>query len=1391
VVSGTIDEEVAAALMKAGAHDYLMKGNLTRLAPAVKREIQDAQVRRERRKAEQALRSALSAAEERERLLHAVIQAQTDGVFVCDAGGAIIRTNPAARAFFGFDPTGLPVQEAMGKFLAADDLSSCAPCRALQGETIVGWEHVSGGHTIETSAAPIRDREGEIAGAVTICRDITERKQDENALRESEETLRQLCNSAMDAIVMIDEQGRTILSNPAAEQMFGYAPGEMLGRPIHSLVVPPAMQPAAQAGIADFMKGGKGPNIGKVLEVAAHRKDGSEFPAALSLGAIQQSHGWKAVGIVRDMTAAQEANKQIEEAIDRYNSIAEQNRTVIWEVDATGLYTYLNPASELVWGYRPEDLVGKKRVYDIIPEEEIEAQRAKITAIVARKGRFEDLERPVRTKDGRMVWICSNGMPILGKNGELVGYRGAAVDITGRKRAEEDGRLLEQRYRSLFRYMINGFTYCQMIYDEQNNPVDFITLEVNESFERLTGLHGVVGKRVSEVVPGIRQAMPEFFEVQGRVASTGEAETFEVDFKAIGRWLSVSVYTTEKGYFAAIFEDITERKRNEADRDATMALLRLLNSPSDSRELIRGTTDLLQGWSGCEAVGVRLQDGDDFPYQETRGFPAEFVEGENYLCSRQPDGEPVRDAQGNPALACICGDVLAERFDPQSSCFTKGGAFWTNNLTEHPARTGDAGAQGRRDRCHRQGYESLALVPLRSSGRTFGLLQFNDRRPNRFTPELVAQMERAAASLAIALEQRRTQQALRDSEERYRLISENTADVIWLLDLDADRYTYVSPSVRHILGYSPEEILNHGVACTLTDESLGMAMATLAEARAALNSGQVIAKQVVQADQVHKNGSVIRTEVSLTMLPKCEGRGIQVLGVTRDITPRVESEARLMQAQKLESVGRLAGGVAHDFNNLLTVINGYSSIVLRKLSPGDPLHDAVSEIAVAGKRAAALTSQLLLLSRKQVVETRAVNLNDIIVEVEKMLGRVIGEHIRLQSALAPDLGSVLADPGQMHQVLMNLAVNARDAMRNGGTLTLETVNLRGNSGGTEPDPGKKPGRYVRLKVTDTGVGMTREVQSHLFEPFFTTKKEGEGTGLGLATVYGIVKQSGGTIVVTSELGQGTTFQIDLPQIESAGMLVDEPGRDDSPARGTETILVVEDQDQLRRMVGRVLRGHGYTVHEAANPGEALLYVERYAGAIHLLLTDVVMPGMSGAELAGRLRLLRPDMAIIFMSGYSEQAMLNRQELDGAYLAKPFSPAELALRVREVLGGTPRARGAILVADDEPAVRGLLRSILTGAGYLVLEARNGKEAVQKIESGEIDLLITDLVMPEQEGLETILLLRRVRPNLKIIAMSGQFTGPLLDASKRFGAHGSLAKPIQPDVLLEAVARAFAG
>jgi len=365
------------------------------------------------------------------------------------------------------------------------------------------------------------------------------------------------------------------------------------------------------------------------------------------------------------------------------------------------------------------------------------------------------------------------------------------------------------------------------------------------------------------------------------------------------------------------------------------------------------------------------------------------------------------------------------------------------------------------------------------------------------------------------------------------------------------------------------------------------------------------------------------------------------------------SEEQLRQAQKMEAVGRLAGGIAHDFNNLLTVITSYGELLLEDLSPGDSRRDDVEQIRKAAEAAAALTRQLLAFTRQQVLEPKVLNLRAIVAGTEKLLQRLIGADVHLTTSLASDLGAVKADPGQLEQIIINLAVNARDAMPGGGRLSIEAANLEQVEG--------RPGRYVLLAVSDTGIGMDEQTKARIFEPFFTTKESGKGTGLGLATVYGIVKQAGGFIWVDSEPGRGTSFEVYLPRVdEPAAPAITRPAPAE-PARGTETVLVVEDAPAVRLVTRQVLERYGYTVLEAPTGDIALRIAAKHHGPIHLLLTDVVMPGLSGRQLAGQLSQLRSEMKVLYVSGYADTV-----ESAGAYLQKPFAPEALARRVRDVL-----------------------------------------------------------------------------------------------------------------------------
>jgi two-component system, cell cycle sensor histidine kinase and response regulator CckA len=532
------------------------------------------------------------------------------------------------------------------------------------------------------------------------------------------------------------------------------------------------------------------------------------------------------------------------------------------------------------------------------------------------------------------------------------------------------------------------------------------------------------------------------------------------------------------------------------------------------------------------------------------------------------------------------------------------------------------------------------------------------------------QTERLVGTIQDLTTLKQAQEALEESEHRYRLLAENLTDVIFTTDLNL-HLNYISPSVRFFTGYSPTEVLGRKLDQNLTPASAELAAKAFAEelAQAQDQPGQTRSR-VLELEHYCKDGHTVWGEVRASLLRDALGQVIGAIGVSRDITARRELEEQLHQAQKMEVVGRLAGGVAHDFNNLLTAILGYAALLLNSMEPDTPWRHDVSEIKKAGERAALLTRQLMAFSRRQVLHPKALDLNQVVDNLGKMIKRVIGEDIELAIVPGQDLGTVMADPGQIEQVILNLAINARDAMPHGGRLSFRTANVDLDQAYVRSHAEQvQPGPYVLLEAADTGCGMDAATCSHIFEPFYTTKELGKGTGLGLSTVYGIIRQSGGNIWVSSEPGRGTVFKIYLPRGNAAVTAVT-PEEGPGPAlQGRETILLVEDENLVRAITQRILGRLGYKVLEARNGAGALEISDEYEGPIHLLLTDLVMPGMNGQELADRLASGRPQLRVLFMSGYAENSLAGGPELAKAgrgYLQKPFEAQFLARKVRELL-----------------------------------------------------------------------------------------------------------------------------
>jgi PAS domain S-box-containing protein len=511
---------------------------------------------------------------------------------------------------------------------------------------------------------------------------------------------------------------------------------------------------------------------------------------------------------------------------------------------------------------------------------------------------------------------------------------------------------------------------------------------------------------------------------------------------------------------------------------------------------------------------------------------------------------------------------------------------------------------------------------------------------------------------------------LANSEAHFRSLIENAADLIMIVSRTGD-IVYASPSSLRLLGSGAEPVQGRPIREFVHPEDVPLVDPILAAENS--SNGEIRGFEL----RVRSRHDSFRILEGVAKNLPVDQQALRIVINARDVTDRRaaehalrDREEQLRQAQKLEGIGLLAGGVAHDFNNLLTVINGYSAFLLQTLNPSSVTHGFAQSILQAGERAADLTRQLLAFSRKQILRPEVLDLNQVATEAGRLLRRLIGEDIELISKLSPELGRVEADQNQVHQVLMNLSTNARDAMPRGGTLTIETRNVTLEDPAAGSGTTILPGRYVCLTVRDTGHGMDEATQQRIFEPFFTTKEQGKGTGLGLASVYGIVRQSGGHIAVESEIGRGTTFQIFLPRIDREAEPAQQVAHSDSVA-GSETILLVEDEIEVRKIASQSLRHCGYRVIEAADAKEALLLYERHTGDIRILLTDVVMPGMTGVELSRRLLDLDSQLKVIYVSGYADgmQPGGDGASIEGAvFLQKPYQPRELAAKVREVLAG---------------------------------------------------------------------------------------------------------------------------
>ena len=702
-------------------------------------------------------------------------------------------------------------------------------------------------------------------------------------------------------------------------------------------------------------------------------------------------------------------------------------------------------------------------------------------------------------------------------------------------------------------------------------------------------------------------------------SKAGEWRWFEATFSSCLKSPSIDG-------IVASFLDVTALHRMESERQVISEVVHALNQTANLDQLLDGIHQALKKVMCADNCFVALHD----PNKDTFYFPF-FVD--------QLDMAPPPQKVGRSCTAFV---------------------FRTGSAMLIP--------QSEFDRLAEQGEVELVGspspawlgVPLKTPRATIGVLVVQHyQNESAYDMRDLEFLDSVGGHIALAIERRRSEEALRKSESVFRLLFSHNPLPTWVMDDETLQFIQVNEAAVRQYGFAPEEFGRMTIFDIRAEEkSASLEVHPRKDGSAGHHQGVCKHRK--------KDGKVFEVELISHQFDHA-GRRVRLV-VAQDISERHILEQQLRQAQKMEAVGRLAGGVAHDFNNLLMVIKGHTELLMNAVPAAERMSRKIMQIDRAADRATALTKQLLAFSRMQVLQPRVMNLNGVVDDMGKLLPRLIGEDIDLGIRTAPDLGAIRADASQMEQIIMNLAVNARDAMPAGGRLIIETSNADLDRTYNSTHPIVKPGRYVLLAVSDTGSGMDTETQAHIFEPFFTTKKPGKGTGLGLATVYGVVKQSGGFIWVYSEVGKGTSFKIYLPRVDQPEDKGSVPLPLAEVPRGTETILLAEDEQDVREVAREFLESGGYTVIEAHNGAEALRLAAEHKATIDLLVTDMVMPGMTGKELAGRLRHQHSGIGVIYMSGYSEQTAAETTQADAnmLLLTKPFSRGSILRTVREAL-----------------------------------------------------------------------------------------------------------------------------
>lgn len=1148
--------------------------------------------------------------------LSAIFEASQDGIVV-EENGQIVFVNNRFLRMYGCDTHREVIGNHALRFQKPEDTERMAEYgrKRLRGEeapTVYEFTGVSkGGREMPIEASISTFSSNGNFYIVTAQRDITERKQSEESLYASRQMLLAVLDSIPQRVFWKDHGLVFQGCNQSFALDMGFAdPTEVVGKTDYEAV----WKDKAELYRADdrtVIDSG----ISKLNYTEPQTKLSGELGWLKTSKVLLRDRQGKVAGVLgtyEDITEYKRAEEALLRQQTELRVLFDLMPAMIWFKDTENNILRVNKQVAESIGKRVEEIEGKPSS-EIYPQMAAKYHADDLEIIRSGKPKLGIVET-LKDKDGRELWIQTDKVPYRNDDEKVIGIVVVARDITESKRLEDELRQSEASLANAQRIAHIG----SWDWDIQNNQL-FWSDEIYRIFgipkaqfganyeSFLNGIHPEDRQLVQSAVDAaLKQVTP--YNIEHRILSQTGVESFVCELG--------EVTFDESGKplrMMGTVQDITERKRAEEALKASEAKQRQLSERQSAIfDALPAHISLLSGLGNILDVNAAWR---------------QFASMNNYEGSNFGIGSNYFDV-----CECATGDCSAEANQTAEGIRSVLSGKSNHFELEYPCHSPE-----------KKRWFRLTVTPLQEDA-TAGVVVMHVN----------------------VTERKLSEEALRQTEAKYRSIVELLPAIVYLAQpFPPYSPIYVSPNIIEF-GYSAAEWVERDDmwvnilheedrerVLRATGDAISQGLETELEYRIIGRNGAI--------HWVHDKGRFVSDE---------DGNKISWQRVVVNITKTKELEEQLRQSQKLESVGRLAGGIAHDFNNMLTVINGYSALTLRRLKDGDPLRQNIEEIKQAGERSAALTYQLLAFSRKQILKPKVLYFNQIIADTTKMLNRLIGEDIQLCTILNPDAGPVEVDPGQLSQVIMNLAVNARDAMPQGGKITIETNNFYLDEAYARLHIGVIPGDYVVLAVSDTGTGIDEETQQHIFEPFFTTKEVGKGTGLGLATVYGIVKQSGGNIWVYSEVGLGTTFKIYLPRAVEQSEAAEIRNTFDELPKGEETILLVEDEDLVRTMTRQVLEMCGYIVLEAGNGVEALSICEKHDCQIDLMITDVVMPLMGGRELAERFVQTYPEIRVLFTSGYTDDAVVRQGVIEAGtnFIEKPFSPDTLAQKVRAILDG---------------------------------------------------------------------------------------------------------------------------